>query len=200
MVKARPEETRTMEQERAKLEQFLTFFVGGEEVAINILQIREVIAYQPPTRIPVAPAHLRGVINLRGAVVPVVELALRLGLAVAPVSKNTCVVVVEVIVDGKLTMVGVVVESVGQVVDLALSDIEPPPTFGMALQPSAVLGLGRLEARFIPILDIDALLAERVALHAALEGGKPDAPLPELPPQSDAAEPGEAAAPGLRAP
>jgi len=190
-----------MEQERAHLEQFLTFFVGGEEVAINILQIREVIAYQPPTRIPVAPAHLRGVINLRGAVVPIVDMALKLGLTGAPITRTTCIVVVEVIMEGKLTMVGVIVESVGQVVDIALRDIERPPTFGMALQPSAVVGLGRLETRFLPILDIDALLSERADLRAALEGDRPDAPLGELPaPSGAAASAGEAPTPGGRTP
>lgn len=186
------------------MQQFLTFFVGGEEVAVNILQIREVIEYRAPTRVPVAPAYLRGVINLRGAVVPVVDLALKLGLPAVPLTRTSCLVVVEVPVDGKLTLVGVTAESVGQVIELSLRDIEPAPAFGASLRAGALLGLGRLAERFVPILDVDALLAERADLQAVLGAGAPgagDAPRGELPEQAGgAAGEGAARAEGERAP
>ncbi|WP_052376364.1 chemotaxis protein CheW [Chondromyces apiculatus] len=150
------------------IEQFLTFFVGGEELAINILRIREIVAYRTPTRIPGAAAALRGVINLRGTVVPILDLGIKLGLGEHPVSKNTCVVVVEVILDGHLTGVGVVAESVGQVVELSPGDIEQPPALGMRIQGNAVIGLGKLATSFFPILDVDALLGHGSELHGAL--------------------------------
>src|SRR5262245_13719535 len=119
-----------MVQEHVEPEQYLTFFVGGEEVAINILRIREVIAHRTATRIPESPAYLRGVINLRGTVVPVVDLALKLGLPEAGLTKGACIVVTEVEVDGRLTWIGIMTEGVGHVVELSVRDIEKPPSIG----------------------------------------------------------------------
>lgn len=171
-------------QEHGDPDQYLTFFVTGEEVAIHILQIKEVIAYRPATRIPAAPAFLRGVLNLRGAVVPVVDLALRMGLPEAPITKNSCIVVVEVFIGGRereLTWVGVLTEGVGQVIDLSPGDIERPPTLGMRVELNAVVGLGRLEQRFVPILDLEALLARSFDLGVVLGDTEPGEPIRALP-------------------
>lgn len=139
--------------------QYLTFFIADEEFAIGILKVREILEYGVVTRVPGAPLSVRGVINLRGAVVPVVDLAHKFGLGDKAVTKRTCVVIVEVEHDGNKTIMGVIADVISQVVDLPASEIEPPPDFGTRVRLDYLTGMGRVDRRFVLILDIDKVLS-----------------------------------------
>jgi purine-binding chemotaxis protein CheW len=140
--------------------QYLTFRLAGETYAFGILRVREIIELATITRVPNVPPTVRGVINLRGAVVPVVDLAVKFGLAETAITPRTCVVIVDAELDGEPAVVGVLAESVEQVIDLGDADIEPPPPFGTGARVDFLAGLGRTGgAGFALILDIDRLFA-----------------------------------------
>ncbi len=147
--------------------QHLGFYIGGEEYAIGILRVREILEYDTITKVPGTPASIRGVINLRGSVVPVVDLALKFGLPESPVTKRTCIVVVEVDLDGERTVMGVMADAVSQVIDLGPEDVEPPPAFGTRVHMDYLLGMGKAGKKFILILDIDRVLSVDELLQAA---------------------------------
>lgn len=138
--------------------QYLTFQLAGDEYAFGILRVKEILEHDTITRVPNAPAAIRGVINLRGAVVPVVDLAARFGLPATAVTKRTCIVIVEVQVGEDEIVMGVLADAVSQVIDLAAADIEPPPPFGAKVRVDYLVGVGKLDKRFVLILDIDRLL------------------------------------------
>ena len=139
--------------------QYLGFHIAGEEYAIGILRVREILEYDTVTRVPTTPASIRGVINLRGSVVPVVDLAVKLGLPESVVTKRSCVVVVEIVLEGERTVMGLLADAVSQVIDLPATEIEPPPPFGTRIRVECLLGMGRAGKRFVLILDIDRLLS-----------------------------------------
>jgi len=144
----------------------LTFFVGGDEYAIAILRVREIIEYGHVTHVPSTPPCISGVINLRGSVLPVIDLAVKFGLPPIQPTKQTCIVVVEVEWDGEQTIVGVVADAVNQVIELNESNIQPPPAFGTRIQLEFLRGLGEVENGFILIIDIDRLLSSEELLAA----------------------------------
>ena len=139
--------------------QYLGFHIAGEEYAIGILRVREILEYDTVTRVPTTPASIRGVINLRGSVVPVVDLAVKLGLPESVVTKRSCVVVVEIVLDGERTVMGLLADAVSQVLDLPAAEIEPPPPFGTRIHVECLLGMGRAGKKFVLLLDIDRLLS-----------------------------------------
>lgn len=139
--------------------QYLTFNLGGEMFAIGILAIREIIEYQALTAVPMMPACVRGVINLRGAVVPVIDLAARFGRPSSAVGKRTAVVIVEVADGEQRQVVGVVVDAVSEVLDIAAEDVEPPPSFGTRLRAEFIRGIGKVRGRFVILLDVDRALS-----------------------------------------
>jgi purine-binding chemotaxis protein CheW len=139
--------------------QYLGFHIAGEEYAIGILRVREILEYDTLTQVPTAPASIRGVINLRGSVVPVVDLAVKLGLGPSAVTKRTCIVVVEVALDGERTVMGLLADAVSQVLDLPASEIEAPPALGTRVKVECLLGMGRAGKKFVLLLDIDRLLS-----------------------------------------
>ena len=139
--------------------QYLGFTIADEEYAIGILRVKEILEYDTMTRVPGTPPSIRGVINLRGSVVPVVDLALKLGLPESPITKRTCIVVVEVDLDGERTVMGVMADAVSQVMDLGSADIEPPPAFGTRVHMDHLLGMGKAGKKFILLLDIDRILS-----------------------------------------
>lgn len=139
--------------------QYLTFHLGDEEYGVGILQAKEIIEYDKVTKVPRAPGFIRGVINLRGTVVPVVDLALKFGQTPKPVTRKTCIVLVEVEADDATSTIGVVADGVSQVVELAPTDIEEPPSFGTPVKAHHLLGLGKAGKRFILLLDIQRLLS-----------------------------------------
>ena len=140
--------------------QYLTFMLAQEQFAVGILGIKEIIEYQGVTEVPMMPACVRGVINLRGAVVPVVDLLARFGRVSSAVTKRTCVVIVEAAcgTDERHVM-GLLVDAVNEVLDIAPSDIEPPPAFGARLRSDFIQGVGKVRGKFVLLLDVDRVLA-----------------------------------------
>jgi purine-binding chemotaxis protein CheW len=139
--------------------QYLTFFVAGEEYGVDILKVKEIIEYDTVTVVPNTAPWIRGVTNLRGNVVPVIDLAAKFGLPASKVSKLSCIVITEASYDGdKLTM-GVMADSVDQVIHFSENEIESPPPFGTRVRIEFLLGMGRMGKKFCLILDIDKVLS-----------------------------------------
>ncbi len=153
----------------ASLAQYLSFQVAGESFAVGVLQAREIIEYSTLTRVPHAPAAVRGVINLRGSVVPVVDLAVKFGLPQSEIGRRTCVVIVECVLDGESTVMGVMADAVNHVLDLGPADIEPAPSFGTRVRTEYLKGMGKLEQGFVLLLDMDKLLSVAEAAVATSE-------------------------------
>ncbi len=150
-----------MEQTVDAARQYLSFQVAGDDYAIGVLQIHEIIEYADViTRVPQAPPSVRGVLNLRGRVVPVVDLAIRFGLPATVPSRRTCVIIVDVESSGESMMLGLLADAVDQVIDLATDQVLPPPTFGTRVRIEFLLGLGSVGDRFVMLLDLPRLLAE----------------------------------------
>jgi len=135
---------------------FLTFLLGEELLAVDIRIVREIIQHGPMTAMPLMPHFVRGVINLRGAVVPVIDLHARFGRPPARVGRKTCIVMVEVQRDGERQDLGLLVDAVSAVVELPAGAIEPAPSFGTPLRRDFVQGMGRLGQRFVVILAPEA--------------------------------------------
>jgi purine-binding chemotaxis protein CheW len=146
-------------QAAAEPSQYLTFMLGGEVFAIGILAIKEIIEFSSLTEVPMMPACVRGVINLRGAVVPVMDLSARFGKPTTAVTKRTCIVIVEIEADGERQDVGVTVDAVNEVLEIPASDIEPAPSFGANIRTDFIQGMGKLNGKFVIILDTDHVLS-----------------------------------------
>jgi purine-binding chemotaxis protein CheW len=139
--------------------QYLTFLLAQEQFAIGILGIKEIIEYHGVTEVPMMPPSVRGVINLRGAVVPVLDLLARFGRPSSGVTKRTCVVIVEVVGAENKHVVGLLVDAVNEVLDIAPSDIEPPPSFGARIRSDFIQGVGKVKGKFVLLLDVDRALS-----------------------------------------
>jgi purine-binding chemotaxis protein CheW len=135
--------------------QYLTFKLGEEIFAIDVAQVREVLDLTTITKIPRTPEFMSGVINLRGSVVPVVDLRLCFEMSKTEKTLNTCIVVVEVLLEGEPTIIGALADSVEEVIDLEPDQIQPAPKIGTQIRTDFIKGMGRRETRFIMILDID---------------------------------------------
>ena len=144
---------------QAEQTQYLTFVLGSEVFAIGILAVKEIIEYGQLTEVPMMPACIRGVINLRGSVVPVMDLAVRFGKTAKPVSKRTCIVIVETEQVGEREDVGVIVDAVNAVLDIPAADVEPPPAFGAKINSEFIQGLGKVDGKFVILLNADSVLA-----------------------------------------
>ena len=140
-------------------EQYLTFFIRGEEYAVGILRLKEIIEYETVTRVPAVPAHVRGVINLRGTLLPVVALAAKFGCEESAPTKTTCIIVVETKLNDEIVVAGILTDAVSEVVDVADDQIEPPPPFGSGVRVDFLTGMGKLDGRIVLILDIDRVLS-----------------------------------------
>ncbi|MGG1947306.1 chemotaxis protein CheW [Trinickia sp. NRRL B-1857] len=151
--------------------QVLTFMLAGEAYAIGILSIKEIISYTALTTVPMMPAFARGVINLRGAVVPVMDLLTRFGKTASEVTKRTCIVIVEVEFQGERQDIGIVVDAVNEVLDIPASEIEPPPVFGASIRTDFIRGMGKVRGRFVILLALEHVLSasDMVALQTAAE-------------------------------
>lgn len=140
--------------------QYLTFLIGKESYAIGILRIKEIIEYAELTAVPMMPRCVRGVINLRGAVVPVLDLASRFGGAQAVPTRRTCIVIVEIQASGEATQdLGVIVDAVNEVVEIPASEIEPPPSFGTRIPENFIEGMGKVAGKFVIVLNVDRVLS-----------------------------------------
>ena len=142
-----------------QITQFLTFKLGDEVFALDIAKVREVLDFTTVTKVPRTPDFMRGVINLRGSVVPVVDLRFKFGLTKTENSVNTCIIITEVTVDGDTTILGALADSVQEVLDLAPADIAPAPRIGTKLRTEFIKGMGKRDDRFIIILDVDKVFS-----------------------------------------
>lgn len=150
---------------------YLVFTLNDDIFAIDILRIREIIEYGTLTEVPMMPETIRGVINLRGAVVPVIDLSARFGRGRTDVNRRTCVVILEVAMgdDDTPQVLGVVVDAVNEVLEIPPEQIEPAPSFGTRLRTDFIAGMGRMEGRFVIILDLARVLSlDELAGIAAL--------------------------------
>ena len=140
-------------------QQYLAFGLGGDAFAMEIVYVKEVIQYGELTEVPLMPPFLRGVINLRGAMVPVIDLSVRLGRALTQIARRSCVVILEVMRPEGALVVGVIVENVSEVLELGASDIDPAPSFGGESHTEFLKGVGRVGERFIMLLDVRHVLS-----------------------------------------
>ena len=154
--------------------QYLTFMLGGELYALGILAIKEIIEYSGVSTVPMMPAAIRGVINLRGAVVPVLDLAARFGRPASEIGKRSCVIIVEVNAHGGQQVIGVMVDAVNAVLQIDDADIEPAPGFGARIRSDFIAGMGKVNGKFVILLDVDSVLSGAAAEQLALL----DQPLP----------------------
>ncbi|MEA2165684.1 MAG: purine-binding chemotaxis protein CheW [Thermoanaerobaculia bacterium] len=152
------------------LNQYLTFFLAGEEYALSILQVTDIIECGIVTRVPGTPQWIRGVHNLRGTVVPVIDLAIKFGLPATEITRRTCVVIVELRIDDETLIMGVMADSVHQVVELGPEEIQAAPAFGPRVRADCVLGMAASNGKFIVLLDIDRILATDEILTAVTAG------------------------------
>ena len=139
--------------------QYLTFALGGEMFAVGILNVKEIIEYGNLTEIPMMPTFIRGVINLRGSVVPVIDLAARFGGKSAELNRRTCIVIVEVSDQETRHDIGIMVDAVSEVLDIPGSEIEPPPSFGARIRADFIFGMGKVAGKFVIILNINKVLS-----------------------------------------
>ena len=162
MQVTREETNRDAEQ---NVQQYLTFMIGGEEYAISLLKVKEIIEYDTVTEIPKTPEWVRGVINLRGNVVPVIDLAVKFRLAPSVAGKLTCIVITEVQCEGEATVMGVMADAVRQVIDLKPQDVEVPPSFGTRVKVDYLLGMARSGKKFCLLLDTEKVLSTEELLE-----------------------------------
>ncbi len=154
--------------------QYLTFRLGEEVFALDIGKVREVLDFTTVTRIPRMPDFMRGVINLRGSVIPVVDLRIKFGMAESETTVNTCIIISEVTVDGDTTVLGALADSVQEVLDLDKENIAPAPRIGTKLRTDFIKGMGKQHDRFVILLDIDRVFStDELAMVQAVPGDTP---------------------------
>lgn len=157
----------------AETNQYLTFMLEEEVFALDIHKVREVLDFSTVTKVPRTPEFMRGVINLRGTVVPVVDMRLKFGMARTEKTVNTCIIIVELVVSGETVVVGAMADSVREVIDLEPEQIEPAPRIGTSLQTDFIRGMGKHNDNFIIILDIDAVFSTDELADLAEAGDLP---------------------------
>lgn len=145
--------------EAGETAQYLTFLLGGESFGIGIMAVKEILEFGGLTDVPMMPESVRGVINLRGAVVPVIDLAARFGRPQTVPGKRTCIVIVELETDGERQITGIIVDAVSAVLDIPASEIEPAPSFGTRIRSDFIAGMGKMNGKFVILLDVQPVLA-----------------------------------------
>ncbi len=186
---------------------YLTFALANEEYGLEILKVREIFGYMDITAVPQTPAHVKGVINLRGQVIPVIDLRAKFGMETTEVTEETCIIVVETTRDGRNISTGIVVDHVSEVLDIAGEDIEAAPQFGSSVNTDFILGMGKIGDSVKILLDIDEVLAnvDLAVGHGLVEvrtdegkqsqpeQGQQEQPQPEQtePEQTEQEQPGE---------
>lgn len=151
--------------------QYLTFELQNEIFALDISKVREVLDYTAVTKVPQTPDFMLGVINLRGSVVPVVDMRLKFGLSQTEKTVNSCIIIVEIGIDGEATILGALADSVQEVIELSPDQIEAPPQIGTQLKSKFIKGMGKRDSHFIIILDIDRVFStEELAAAEEMTG------------------------------
>jgi purine-binding chemotaxis protein CheW len=157
--------------ETYQMNQYLTFKLQDEIFALDISTVREVLDFTTITKVPKTPDFMRGVINLRGSVVPVIDLRLKFGMTVTVKTVNTCVIIVEVKVDGEKVILGVLADSVQEVMDLENDKIEPAPRIGTHLKTDFIKGMGKHHDQFLMLLDIDKVFSSNEIAELQITDG-----------------------------
>jgi len=147
------------ETNKIDMNQYLTFKLDDEVFGLAIGKVREVLDFTTVTRVPRTPEYMRGVINLRGSVVPVVDLHMKFGLAQTEKTVNTCIIIVEIDIEGEVTILGALADSVQEVVELEPDQIEAAPKIGTKLNTEFIKGMGKREEQFVILLDIDKVFS-----------------------------------------
>lgn len=140
-------------------QQYLTFMLSGETYAIGILRIKEIIQYGQLTEVPRMPDFIRGVINLRGAVVPVIDLSARFGKPPTAIGRRNCIIIIEVVMGEETQNIGVMVDAVNAVLEIPADEVEPAPTFGTNIRADFIAGMGKINGKFVIILNIQHVLS-----------------------------------------
>ena len=153
--------------------QYLTFTLEDEVFALDIHKVREVLDFSTVTKVPRTPDFMRGVINLRGMVVPVVDMRLKFGMPQTEKTVNTCIIIVELALSGETVVVGAMADSVKEVIDLEPEQIEPAPRIGTSLDTEFIRGMGKHNDSFIIILDVDAVFSSDELVDLAEAGEVP---------------------------
>ncbi|PLX92690.1 MAG: chemotaxis protein CheW [Desulfuromonas sp.] len=165
-----------MQERRASNhEQFLSFRLGAEVFAIEVLRAREILDYLEPTQVPQMPDEILGVINLRGKVVPVVDLRIKFGMQRSERTRESCIIILEVTLNGEKTVVGAVADAVKEVMNLGPDQIEPPPKMGTRLKSEFISGMGKQrDDEFIILLNVDRIFStdELSLMQDAIDGGE----------------------------
>ena len=161
--------------QRRVIKQFLTFRIGEEAFGMDLSQTREIIEYEGVTKVPLMPSFIIGVINLRGEVVPVIDLAVRLGRPPITIKRRTCVIVVELESDGKQHTLGLLADAVNEVAEIAETDIENAPAFGAKIRAEFIQGIAKKDDDFIVLLDADNTLSLRELAKLVEADLEPDA-------------------------
>ncbi|MFP4164070.1 MAG: chemotaxis protein CheW [Chitinispirillaceae bacterium] len=155
------DENREISSEMTDLEgKYLTFRLADEGYGLEILKVQEIIGMMSITRIPRTPEFIRGVINLRGKVIPVVDLRLKFGLDKKNDTQKTCIIVVQVTKDEQEVTMGIIVDEVSEVLDIEAKQIEPPPSFGATVDTDFILGMGKASQKVVMLLDVDKVLSK----------------------------------------
>jgi purine-binding chemotaxis protein CheW len=165
---------------------YLTFALANEEYGLEILKVREIIGYMEITAVPQTPSYVKGVINLRGQVIPVVDLRAKFGMETTDTTEETCIIVVETGQEGRSFSTGIVVDHVEEVLDIAGEDIEEAPQFGSAVNTDFILGMGKIGESVKILLDIDRVLAGDD--FGSFDGGSAEASVQEEIPLTDEEE------------
>lgn len=152
-------------------QQYLTFGLGSETFAINVERVREVLDTANVTQVPQTPDYMLGVINLRGSVVPVVDMRVKFGMETAEKTVDTCIVVLEIAVGGDIVVVGALADSVREVLDISADKIEPPPRLGTKLNTDFIQGMGNCNGEFVVILNVDQTFTCEELQLARMVGG-----------------------------
>ncbi len=152
----------------ADIDQYMTFRLGNELFAINVSQVREVLEMGPITKVPTAPDYMRGVVNVRGKAIPVVDLCIRFGLPPAAETVSTRIIIMELLIDGETAVLGGIADSVHEVIEIDPANVNPPPRIAMRWRTEFIRGMARQADDFIIILDVNAVFAsEEMPLIAA---------------------------------
>ena len=138
---------------------YLTFRLGDESYGLQILKVQEILGMMPVTRVPRTPNFIRGVVNLRGKVIPVVDLRCTFNLASLADTETTCIIVVQIVRDQNTVVMGVIVDAVSEVLDVRAEQVEPAPAFGTEIDTAFILGMGKIADKVVILLDIDRVLS-----------------------------------------
>ena len=151
----------SLPQNASRAGKYLTFQLANEEFGIRVLKVREIMGIQEITAVPQTPAHIKGVINLRGKVVPVIDLRLKFGLTAAEYTQRTCIIVTQVQGEAGLVLMGIVVDGVSEVLNLSAGEIEDTPDFGEEISTGYLLGMAKSKGKVKILLDIDKVLSSQ---------------------------------------